>query len=502
MSLHAISTQYPRVQTFMVVLEKDICASVSKISFFLDDYSDDLYIRSHSSKKHGKFVEALVKEEEIRSTYSDLCTLKGLNLESLKDFEPGRKIKLILGDPAGPYYYKAVLVDAEQHPTSPLLHQFAVYVVPEAHVNEWSFSSEEGQMHYASKLRAARLLIILMESTHEIPDTGRIQGHLSRLVRPLAPTSGQHSTIFIRRGTHDDDIVESDVELEISDLIEAEKDPPQKMGNPLIEVTDENKKAAQISKAKANEAISDGKFSEAIDYLTEAIMLNPMSAIMYANRASVFIKLKKPSAAIRDGNAALQINPDSAKGHKARGIALAMLGSWEDAVDDLHVAAKLDFDEEIDSTLKKVETNAKRMKEHRIKYDRLREEKKLREIDQKKKKREDAESASVLKDGEVIRIRSASELEKKLNAASKIGRLTILCFTAPSCGPLSVISTLATQYPKAVFLKVDIEEVKEATGEWDITMVPCFSFVKNGKEVDKVVGVDKTSLEKKIAQYS
>ncbi|XP_012830435.1 PREDICTED: methyltransferase-like protein 13 [Erythranthe guttata] len=160
MSLHAISTQYPRVQTFMVVLEKDICASVSKISFFLDDYSDDLYIRSHSSKKHGKFVEALVKEEEIRSTYSDLCTLKGLNLESLKDFEPGRKIKLILGDPAGPYYYKAVLVDAEQHPTSPLLHQFAVYVVPEAHVNEWSFSSEEGQMHYASKLRAARLLIV------------------------------------------------------------------------------------------------------------------------------------------------------------------------------------------------------------------------------------------------------------------------------------------------------------------------------------------------------
>lgn len=50
----------------------------------------------------------------------------------------------------------------------------------------------------------------------------------------------------------------------------------------------------------------------------------------------------------------MQINPDSAKGYKSRGIARAMLGQWEDAAKDLHMASKLDYDEEINNWLKKV----------------------------------------------------------------------------------------------------------------------------------------------------
>ncbi|XWS61925.1 hypothetical protein CRYUN_Cryun07bG0166500 [Craigia yunnanensis] len=64
------------------------------------------------------------------------------------------------------------------------------------------------------------------------------------------------------------------------------------------------------------DAISEGKLEEAIENLTKAILLNPISAIMYSTRASVYIKMKKPNAAIRDANAALEINPDSAKGYK------------------------------------------------------------------------------------------------------------------------------------------------------------------------------------------
>lgn len=125
------------------------------------------------------------------------------------------------------------------------------------------------------------------------------------------------------------------------------------MGDPSTEVTEENQEAAQLSKAKAMDAMADGKLDEAIDLLTEAILLNPKSAILYANRASVFLKLKKPNAAIRDADVALQINPDSAKGYKARGMARAMLGLWEEAASDLHVASKLDFDGEIHLMLKK-----------------------------------------------------------------------------------------------------------------------------------------------------
>ncbi|KAH0901939.1 hypothetical protein HID58_041442 [Brassica napus] len=111
----------------------------------------------------------------------------------------------------------------------------------------------------------------------------------------------------------EDEIVESDVELE-GDTVEPDNDPPQKvMGDASVEVTDENREAAQEAKGKAMEALSEGNFDEAIEHLTQAITLNPASAIMYGNRASVYIKLKKPNAAIRDAYAALEVEPNAHK---------------------------------------------------------------------------------------------------------------------------------------------------------------------------------------------
>ncbi|KAM4114433.1 hypothetical protein ACJW30_04G068100 [Castanea mollissima] len=307
----------------------------------------------------------------------------------------------------------------------------------------------------------------------------------------------------------DDELVESDIELDVTDVVEPDNDPPQKMGNPSIEVTEENREAAQIEKSKAMDAFSEGKTDEAIDHLTEAIMLNPTSAILYASRASVFVKLNKPNAAIRDADAALQINPDSAKGYKIRGMARAILGRWEESASDLRVASTLDYDEEIGLVLKKVEPNARKIEEHHRKYERLRKERELKKAERERKRRQaeaDREALSALKDGEVISIHSVSELEPKLNAASKTARLAILYFTATWCGPCRMISplytSLAGKYPKVVFLKVDIDEAKDVAARWNISSVPTFFFLKNGKEVDKVVGADKSALERKIAQHA
>ncbi|KAJ9162626.1 hypothetical protein P3X46_022385 [Hevea brasiliensis] len=219
-----------------------------------------------------------------------------------------------------------------------------------------------------------------------------------------------------------DNIIESDIELDDSDIVEPDNDPPQKMGNPAIEVTEEKQDAAQTEKLKAMEAISEGKLGDAIDHLTEAITLNPASAILYATRASVFVKLKKPNAAIHDANAALEINPDSAKGYKVQGIARAMLGQWEEAASDLHVASKLDYDEEIALVLKKVEPNARKIREHHRKYERLRKERELKKAERERQQRVEAqgqEALSALKEGQAIGIHSTSELETKLNAASR-----------------------------------------------------------------------------------
>lgn len=340
---------------------------------------------------------------------------------------------------------------------------------------------------------------------------------------PLSTNSGQDDEDHLQEGRFDsktsdtsrdyklhEDIIESDVELDNSDVVEPDNDPLEKMGDPSVEVTEENQEAAQASKAKAMEAISEGNLNVAINYLTEAIVLNPNSAMLYANRASVFVNLKKPNAAIRDADAALLINPDSAKGYKARGAARAMLGLWEEAAGDFHVASKLDFDEEIGVMLKKVEPNSKKIEEHRRKYERLRKEKEWRKNELEKKRcqvqAEEAEAASFLKDGQVIGIHSASELKIKLNVASRTSRLAIVYYTATWCGPCRIISpvyaSLAEKYPKVVFLKVDIDKVRDAAAEANVSSVPCFFFMKNGKEIDKIVGADKSSLEKKIVQHA
>lgn len=87
------------------------------------------------------------------------------------------------------------------------------------------------------------------------------------------------------------------------------------MGDPSVEVSEENRDASQEAKIQAMEAISEGTFciswmwvmfnltnyflmfnnlvfhligklDEAIENLTKAIMLNPTSAIMYASRGA------------------------------------------------------------------------------------------------------------------------------------------------------------------------------------------------------------------------
>ncbi|KAL0921576.1 hypothetical protein M5K25_008662 [Dendrobium thyrsiflorum] len=309
----------------------------------------------------------------------------------------------------------------------------------------------------------------------------------------------------------EDEIVESDIELE-GEVVEPDNDSPQKMGDPSVEVTEENRDAAQMYKAKAVDAISEGKFEEAIDYITEAITLNPTSAILYATRASVFVKMRKPNAAIRDADAALQINSDSAKGYKSRGMAKALLGKWEEAAFDLHIASKLDHDEEIHSMLKMVEPNLQKIEEHHRKYERLKKERERRKAERQRRRAEavdrkaESEYLSVLQDGNVVSIHSSIELETKLKAATKLSRLAILYFTATWCGPCRSIApvykSLAERHPKTVFLKIDIDEVHNVAHQWNVSSVPTFFFVKDGKEIDKVVGADKSGLERKIALHS
>jgi len=131
-----------------------------------------------------------------------------------------------------------------------------------------------------------------------------------------------------------------------------DKDPPAENG-PAEAGELSEAQIEQIGELKmaASEAASNGEHAKAIEKFTAVIKLQP-SPLVYAKRADAFLKLKKPNAAVRDANTALELNPDSAKAFRVRGTAHRYLGEYEKAQKDLSAAQRIDYDDSIDAIQK------------------------------------------------------------------------------------------------------------------------------------------------------
>lgn len=176
---------------------------------------------------------------------------------------------------------------------------------------------------------------------------------------------------------------ESEVEFDMTGVIEPDNDPPQKMGNLTLQPTEDEINESQTKRSEAVSAFVENDYDKAISLYTEAIMLNPQAALLYAKRGQVYLALNKPNACIRDCDRALELNPDSAAGHKFRGRANQLLGNWEEAANDLRLACKLDFDEQANEWLREVTPNARKIEEHKRKKDR-------KELEKVEKQRQEA----------------------------------------------------------------------------------------------------------------
>uniref|UniRef100_A0A8C7E8R9 Uncharacterized protein n=1 Tax=Nothoprocta perdicaria TaxID=30464 RepID=A0A8C7E8R9_NOTPE len=134
------------------------------------------------------------------------------------------------------------------------------------------------------------------------------------------------------------EIAESELEIDNARVVEPEEDELPEMGDENLKVTSDMMKQADEKKNEAFDAVRRGEFRRAIQLFTDAIKLNPRFSTLYANRASVFVRLRKPNAAIRDCNKATEINPDSAQPYKWRGKAYWLLGHWKQAAKDFALA--------------------------------------------------------------------------------------------------------------------------------------------------------------------
>merc|ERR1712086_648752 len=103
-------------------------------------------------------------------------------------------------------------------------------------------------------------------------------------------------------------------------------------------LTDEQMDKQSEAKQAAVDALENG-----LEKYSEAIRIGNASALMYAKRADLLLKLKRPRACINDSNAALKLNPDSGKAYKTRGRAYRKLCKWEESFMDLTTGQKIDY---------------------------------------------------------------------------------------------------------------------------------------------------------------
>lgn len=154
-------------------------------------------------------------------------------------------------------------------------------------------------------------------------------------------------------GAQCDDDEFRDDEMMDEDVIDDTAPAMGKESSSNDELSEADEDACAEAKSKASNAFNTGDYDLALNEYTKAILIAP-SPLTYAKRAEVLIKLRRPNAAIRDCDAALKMNPDSAKAMKIRGAACRYLGRWNDANRDLSAGLNADFDETYGEIHKKV----------------------------------------------------------------------------------------------------------------------------------------------------
>lgn len=159
-------------------------------------------------------------------------------------------------------------------------------------------------------------------------------------------------------------------DAEDPDIIpESERDTPPfpEIGSDAADLSEADMEKQMAAKIAASELASSGDFEAALEKWNTVISMKP-SPLTLAKRADVLLKLRRPNAAIADCDAALKLNPDSAKSLKTRGKAYRLLGDWEKASADLSQGNTIDFDEDSADIQKIVQSHWTKIRDRKNKH--------------------------------------------------------------------------------------------------------------------------------------
>lgn len=159
---------------------------------------------------------------------------------------------------------------------------------------------------------------------------------------------------------------------------------------PAMYESGEDFDAATNYKMEATDLKNDGNYAAALEKYTLAVQASPPSALLLANRADCLFRLKKFTAAVKDCDAALENNPDSAKALRIRGKSQKELGDYEKARADLSASQAIDYDDSTVEALKFVTDKMKEVEGEKVKQKLEEEAKKKKRAEEIRKAQEEA----------------------------------------------------------------------------------------------------------------
>ncbi|GMH15332.1 hypothetical protein Nepgr_017173 [Nepenthes gracilis] len=109
------------------------------------------------------------------------------------------------------------------------------------------------------------------------------------------------------------------------------------------------------------------------------------------------------------------------------------------------------------------------------------------------------------KTSRVLAFHSAAQWKAYFEASKQSNKMIVIDFTATWCRPCRYmdpsVDEFAAKYSDVEFIKIDVDELMNVAGEFGIHAMPTFLLIKNGKEIDKVVGAKKQELQAKIEKH-